>query len=102
MLVTFHTRSYRRLVFFGDVAKDLLKKMGQSGQIPGGMRPEDVPAALAKLESALADEPTDDAAAAGGREDADANRVGIRTRAVPLIKLLKAAARDEAYVMWTD
>jgi len=105
MLVTFRTKTYANITMFGDVAKQLLKLMGHSGTIPSAIKAEDVPAALARLETALALRQAADAAEARederGRDDHDAPRkVTLSQRAVPLLELLRAAAAKKSDVMW--
>jgi hypothetical protein len=107
MLVTFRTKAYANITMFGDVAKQLLEIMGHSGTIPSAIKAEDVPIALARLETAIAQRRA--AAAAEVPEDArdrdrddyDAPRtVSLSQRAVPMLELLRAAAAEKADVMW--
>ena len=106
MLVTFRTKAYANITMFGDVAKQLLELMGHSGTIPSAIKAEDVPIALARLETAIAQRRAADAAMLGendddGRDDDDAPRkVTISQRAVPLLDLLRAAAANKTDVMW--
>ena len=105
MLVTFRTKAYANITMFGDVAKQLLELLGHSGSIPSAIKAEDVPAALARLEAALAQRRAAEAAdmPEGDRDrgDYDAPRkVTLSQRAVPLLELLRAAAASKADVMW--
>ena len=105
MLVTFHTKAYANITMFGDVAKQLLELMGHSGTIPSAIKAEDVPAALARLETAIAQRQAAEAAEGRednrGRDDYDAPRkVTMSQRAVPLLELLRAAAAKKSDVMW--
>ena len=106
MLVTFRTKAYANITMFGDVAKQLLELMGHSGTIPSAIKAEDVPIALARLETAIAQRRAADAAKLGendddGRNGYDAPRkVTISQRAVPLLDLLRAAAANKTDVMW--
>ena len=103
MLVTFRTKAYADITLFGDVAKQLLELMGHSGTIPSAIKAEDVPAALARLQAALEQRKSADAASEDdrGRDDYDApRRVTVSLRAVPLLELLRAAAASKADVMW--
>jgi hypothetical protein len=105
MLVTFRTKAYANITMFGDVAKQLLELMGLSGTIPSAIKAEDVPTALARLETALAQRRAADAAEAReeeqGHDDYDAPRkVTLSQRAVPLLELLRAAAAKKSDVMW--
>jgi hypothetical protein len=97
MLVTFTTKAYADITMFGDIALALLKKMGHSGTVPSAIRAEDVPAALSRLKAAVE---------AGkfpptvGDKNADEPVVSMAHRALPLINLLSAAAKDGCDVMW--
>ncbi|WP_158972480.1 DUF1840 domain-containing protein [Paraglaciecola sp. L3A3] len=102
MLVIFSSPASANITMFGDVAVQLLKMLGHSGTVPSAIRAEDIPAALASLEAALgvaqqqpeADESTDD--------NEDAPLVSLHKRALPLIDMLKAAAKDENSVQWAN
>ena len=104
MLVTFRTKGYPNITMFGDVAKQLLELMGLSGTIPSAIKAEDVPTALARLETAMrqrqaaeAEEPEDDDAG----DDYDApHKVTLTQRAIPLLELLRAATAHKADVLW--
>jgi hypothetical protein len=85
---------------FGDVAVRLLKLMGHSGTVPSALLGEDVQAALERLEAAVEageqlPEPDDSA-----QRDDDEPAVSLPHRALPLIELLKAAAKAKCNVMW--
>jgi len=99
MLVTFSCPAYADITLFGDVAIRLLKLMGHGGTVPGALLAEDVPAALARLEAAIEKEkrlPDEQAPQAQDDEPA----VSLVQRALPLIELLKAAAKADSNVMW--
>ena len=105
MLVTFRTKAYANITMFGDVAKRLLELMGHSGTIPSAIKAEDVPVALARLETAIGQRRAAEFQEAPDktrdRDDYDAPRaVSISQRAVPMLELLRAAAAEEADVMW--
>ena len=100
MLVRFNS-DVGVFTMFGDVAVTLLKMMGQSGAVPGAIRPEDIPAALERLKQAVAvhQEPTP------AREKADPDSeptVSLGHRAFPLIDLLTRAAKRECHVIWEE
>ena len=100
MLVTFSCPAYADITMFGNVAVRLLKLMGHSGAVPGALLAEDVEAALARLEAAVeADEqlPQPDESVQG--ED-DEPAVSLAHRALPLIELLRAAAKAKCNLMW--
>jgi hypothetical protein len=106
MLVTFRTKAYANITMFGDVAKQLLTLMGLSGTIPSAIKAEDVPAALARLEAAIAQRRAAEVAdvTENDNDDRDAydapRKVTLAQRAVPLLELLRAAAAKKADVMW--
>ena len=102
MLVTFSCPAYADITMFGDVAVRLLKLMGHRGTVPGALLAVDLPAALERLEAAVkADkqspgpEPEASAQSEGGEL-----AVSLSHRALPLIELLKAAAKVRCDVMW--
>lgn len=100
MLVRFDTKS-GSISTFGDVAKKLLRLMGQTGDVPGALLAADIPAAVARLRAALSNEP----AAAPQKESRDRDDepiVGLRQRAFPLIELLERAAKRGDDVVWEE
>ena len=98
MLVTFSTDAHADITMFGDVALAMLKKMGHSATVPGAILAEDVPAALNQLTAAI--EAEKDSQPVEQQDVADEPVVSMVHRAMPLIDLLSAAARDECNVMW--
>ena len=100
MLVTFSCNAYANITMFGDVAVRLLELMGHSGTVPGALLAEDVPAALARLEAAVAaNEQLPEPEESAQSED-DEPTVSLSHRALPVIELLKAAAKAKCDVMW--
>lgn len=104
MLVTFTCKAYADITMFGDVALSMLKMMGHSETVPGAILAEDVPAALERLKVAIEkvkaipvqSEPRDTR-----HDDPDEQQpVSLAHRALPLIELLTAAARETSDVMW--
>jgi len=99
MLVTFSCPAYADITMFGDVAVRLLKLMGHGGTVPGALLAEDVPAALEHLEAAIETEKQLSEPEASEAEDDEAS-VSLPHRALPLIELLKSAAKANCKVMW--
>ncbi len=100
MLVIFSSTATGDVMMFGDIARRLLRLMGQTGNIPGGITAEHIPAALQRLHEAL-EETTEEADKAPDEDDKDrAPRVGLAVRAYPLIEMLKAAVAEDTSVMW--
>lgn len=113
MLVQFRSPATESITMFGEAATQLLKLMGATGRVPGGLSAEDVPAALQRLESAVeamkAKTNADTAARPADNEDTatdeetDLHRsppIQLETRAVPLLSLLKRAAAAKAAITW--
>lgn len=108
MLVTFHSRAYADITLFGDIAQTLLRMMGHSGTVPGALLAEDVPQARARLQAALAaqqetaveerQQVSDEDKEDEEEEQEAAPPLGVR--ALPLLELLEAAARQGCDVMW--
>ena len=102
MLIVFSSKASGDITMFGDVAIHLLKMMGMSGTVPGGIKPEEVPAALERLRAAVSSQKD---APAGNSPDDDSEGggkppVNLGQRAYPLIEMLEAAAREECHVTW--
>lgn len=103
MLVTFTCKAYADITMFGDVAQRLLKMAGNSGTVPGAILAEDVRAALDRLRSAIETgkaAPAPDLSGNAPHNEANEPAVSLGNRAVPLIELLTAAAKENCDVMW--
>ena len=101
MMVTFHSKAWSSVTLFGDVAAQLLKMMGHSGTVPSAILAADIPAALARLKSAVAatSRPATEHMDKGDK-DRKEEPVSLRQRAFPLIDLLTRATAKGAQVMW--
>jgi hypothetical protein len=100
MLITFTCSAYADITMFGDVAIQLIKYMGHSGQVPSALTANDVPAALQNLEAAIeANSQLNPPQHPSGDMD-DEPVITLSHRALPLIELLKAAEKAECNVMW--
>lgn len=116
MLVKFKSSATESITMFKDAAVELLRLMGATGRIPGGLNPEDVPEALSKLESSIERlkaathaatpaRPADNEDRATDEDSDDEDReppVAITTRAVPLLSLMKRAAAANAELVWEE
>lgn len=102
MLITFHSKDYYPITMFGDVALQLIEKMGVTPKVPGAVYAEDVPQALWQLQQALEDLPLADEAeqAATTQTDAPEASISLRKRAVPLLEMLKGAAKAQHNISW--
>lgn len=99
MLVTFSCDAYENITMFGNVALQLLTMMGESGTIPSAILAPDVEEALAKLEKAIKQSTSH--YVSSRMDDTDETEISLSHRAIPLIKLLQAAIKNNCDVMWS-
>ena len=99
MLVKFHTPSHGDITYDGRVGVALLKLMGRTGNVPGALDAEQVPAALEALRKSVAAH-SDQADEANDGDNDKEEAVALGTRAFPLIELLEAAVAENDYVSW--
>jgi len=101
MLIKFESEA-GTLSMFDDVAVPLLKLMGHTGTVPSAILPEDIPAALARLKSAVEAQSAPAGGAGAAKEDKDQGEVpvSLHQRAFPLIELLERAAKQDCEVLW--
>jgi hypothetical protein len=102
MLIIFKSSAYADITMFGDVGLKLLDMMGFGKSVPGAIAAADVPRALQNLEQGLKqltqqDQPAN--AEAEGEEDAEPP-IGLQTRALPLLEMLRATAADAKALRW--
>lgn len=100
MLVTFSCNAYANITMFGADAVRLLELMGHRGTVPGALLAENVPAALASLEAAVAANEQLPEAEESGQSVDEEPPVSLSRRALPVIELLKAAVKSKSDVMW--
>ena len=100
MLVTFSCPAHADITLFGDVAVRLLKLMGHSATVPGALLAADIPEALQKLEAAVEADRQSPQLEQPAQDDDGEVPVSLSHRALPLIELLKAAAKANSNVMW--
>ena len=101
MLVTFRTDAWGNITMFGDVAVALLKMMGHSGTVPSALLARDIPSAMASLREKQAAGAFEELEKNSNRDDdEDQPPVGLRTRALPLLEMLAAAAKKDCDVLW--
>jgi hypothetical protein len=77
MLVQFSSPKTESIIMFGDVAVQLIRMLGGSGNIPGAMAAKDVPGALERLNRELR------GAATPGKENPDGGRREGHGRSLP-------------------
>ena len=97
-MVTFKTRAHASIPMLGDVAGKMLEMMDFGTAVPGAIFAEDVPRALENLQKALSQVPEE--VDPDGDDEQDQPAVGLRTRAYPLLELLRAAVAEQELVRW--
>jgi hypothetical protein len=102
MLVRFSSTATQSVTMFGDAAKQLIKLMGASGNVPGAMSAADLPAALQSLKAGLSDDDaaSDDTDAQDEDSEEVQHPVSLQMRAGPLIDILERAVAKRAPVIW--
>ena len=101
MLVTFRT-DVGSISMFGEVARPMLKMMGQTGDIPGAVVAKDLPAALERLKGAVAAAKAAAKPQGSAKDDdrGEAPPIGMAVRAAPLVELLERAVKRESDLVW--
>ncbi len=101
MLIKFQSVAAGEMLMFGDAAESLLKMMGMTGHLQGGIKAGEIPAAIERLQKALSGATSTGQTADDEEDDkASAKAVGLRQRAFPLIEFLRRSAAEDADVMW--
>ena len=98
MPVIFKTATSQRVIMLDRDAEMMLKTISTSGNIPGALYPEAIPAALEALEARIKLESNDEDLA----QTEDSDQVGIHTRAFPLIELMQSAIEKNETLMWDN
>jgi hypothetical protein len=107
MLIVFKSKAAGDVMMFGDVAYALMEIMGKPPEAKGIVTVEQLPAAIARLKAAVAqdkaekpvvdhDERIFEKTPEGGKRE----YVSLARRAVPLIELLEYSLKEEVPVTW--
>ena len=92
MLYKFKSKATGDLIMLEPDAKRLLKIMGREDQIKGIFLADQLPLAIAALESAVAKEEL------GGLQDP--KQISLRQRSSPMLKMLKQCLNQSVDVVW--
>ena len=92
MLYKFKSKATGDLIMLEPDAKRLLKIMGREDQIKGIFLADQLPAAIAALELAVAKEELDDLQ--------DPKQISLRQRSSPMLKMLKQCLNQSVDVVW--
>jgi Domain of unknown function (DUF1840) len=101
MLVRFKSVATEDLTMFDNVAVPLIRMLGATGNIPGGLSADDLPSAISRLRSELARAQPVPAESNDDARDKDREPpVALAARAMPLMQILERAAKAHEAVMW--
>ncbi|MBU1358748.1 MAG: DUF1840 domain-containing protein [Gammaproteobacteria bacterium] len=105
MLYRFHSRATAPFVMLEIHARQMFSIIGKAPEQKGVITIEQMPAAIAALEAAMASEHEnahndDKYAVEAHADDAERMHVGIRQRATPLLHMLKDSLADGKNVTW--
>ncbi|MEI7975351.1 MAG: DUF1840 domain-containing protein [Betaproteobacteria bacterium] len=92
MLFKFKSKVTGDLIMLEPDAKRLLKIMGREDQVKGIFLAEQLPLAIAALESAVSQEEAE------GLQDP--KQIRLRQRSMPMLKMLKQCLNQSADVVW--
>ncbi|MCZ2103304.1 MAG: DUF1840 domain-containing protein [Comamonadaceae bacterium] len=108
MLFKFKSRATADLIMLEPVGERVLKILGKEVAPHGIITVEQIPAAVAALRAAVAEEeageppapPADPAPQGAQREDDPSERVWLRQRVAPFIEMLETSAASGREVTW--
>lgn len=101
MLYKFKSKAAGDLIMLEPNGRQVLQIIGKDAGPKGIIEPDQMPAAIAALEAAIAQEEADRKAAAG--DDAAPGKgdgVSLRQRAVPFIDMLQRASKAGKEIVW--
>ena len=106
MLITFKSKAAADIIMYKTHAKRILTLLGKEID-RGVITAEETAQAIARLEAEIAESKNQDAdnAVAAADHDGDDERqreqgVSFATRAYPVLEMLRAAHREQQFVMW--
>lgn len=103
-LIVFRSKAAGEIFMFEETARRIFEIVGKADAPRGVITAGQIPAALARLEAAVAAEKAQrrdaDAPAADADDPAAAPAVTLAQRAFPLIEMLRAAQKKGADVTW--
>jgi hypothetical protein len=105
MLYKFKSKATGDLIMLEPNGRRVLEIIGKDAGPKGIILPEEMPAAIAALESAIAREEADQKAAieqakAKGEVPAPFDAVSLRQRAVPFLDMLRRASQADKEIVW--
>ncbi len=107
-IVTFKSAACADVIYFGDVARRMMALMGKDASDKGIVTVEQLPAAIAQLKAAIAEdkehhrqhvldeEPKTEKAEGGGQRPF----VSLTQRVLPLLEMLEGSLKENKPVVW--
>ncbi len=99
-MIEFSSNAGASVKMFDSDAKLMIKLMKHSGTIPGAIASEDLDQSLSNLQTRLDELSDDQEKQTDVNDDEEEVHVGTKTRAFPLIQLIKMAIEKNQAVMW--
>ena len=101
MLYTFKSQAAANLIMLQPNGERVLEIIGKQPGPQGIILPEQMPAAIAALENAMAqEEPAADAGKAADNAPQKSDAVSLRQRAVPFVDMLKRCQKAGKEIVW--
>jgi hypothetical protein len=98
MIYTFQSKASGNVIYLEGPGKAVLQAMGKDAAPKGILQESQMPAALASLEAAAATDEADRAARKAKGEPVEP--ISFRTRAQPMVAMIKAAMKAEVPIVW--
>ena len=101
MIYTFRSKAAGDLIMLGEHGDRVMKLLGREPAVKGIFEARDLGALIARLESAVADEPAPKPEP--GKDNSDDDRgalVAMKTRVWPLIEMMRRAQAANVPVVW--
>jgi hypothetical protein len=105
MIYKFKSKAAGDVIMMGPNGDQVLRLIGKAPGATGIIEPAQMPAAIAALEAAIAQDEAarqhaEQEAAAEGKKLPLAEGVGLRQRAWPLVEMMKRSAAENADIVW--
>jgi len=105
MIYKFKSKAAGDVIMMGPSGEQVLRSIGKQPASQGIIEPAAMPAAIAAIETAIADEErarrdADAEASAEGRKPMPSEAVSLRQRAWPLVEMMKRAHAEGEDIVW--
>lgn len=100
MALTFKTKAAGDITMLDAHARQLLDLIGKEWAVRGVITPEEVPALMARLQTAIAAAGTDAGPDEECEPEAARNHVSLKTRMQPFLEMLRKAGQANTPILW--